>query len=152
MDWDSGRETGLRFVLANKCSARFRQDFWLSLGSERPLASSAPEFWCAMGLERTAHDLIRCVVARNFSWSANCPRGPRRAGSGIEHSRTRLEISSGRRSADAESGGPRLLPATCSNLPQGRRAARWFAKLSAPSVRRASSKSTCDVGAIDEFL
>src|SRR5438105_1277324 len=130
MDRDRGRTTGLRLLPPVKCSPGFRADLWLSLQSEGTLAPGPTQFWQSMGLERTADNVIRPCLARNFSGSANCPRHSRPTGSGLEHSGTRIEISSGRRSAYAQSFGPRLLPATCSNLSHRRRTLRQFCELS----------------------
>src|SRR5207302_8118862 len=124
MDRDTGRKAGLHFLLADKCWPRRRSDLWLALQSERILAPGAAELWREVGLERTAHDVIRSRLARNFSGSANRARRSRRTRGRIEHSRARVEISSCARSANAQSGGPQLLQTTCSNLSRSQGAAR----------------------------
>src|SRR2546430_4143844 len=152
MDRVCRRKTGLRFLPAIECSPEFRSDLWLSLQSERTLATGPAQLWQAMGLERTAHNVVRSGLARNFSGSANRSRHSRRARGRIEHSRARIEISSGRRSAHAQPGGPRLLQTACSNLSHSRKAARQFGELSARPVRRAPGESSRDARATGKFL
>src|SRR5438270_9417085 len=152
MDRVCRRKTGLRFLPAVECSPEFRSHLWLSLQSERTLATGPAQLWQAMGLERAAHNVVRSGLARNFSGSADRSRHARRARGRIEHSRARIEISSGRRSAYAQPGGPRSLQATCSNLSHSRRAARQFRELSACPVRRTPGKSARDGRAIGKLL
>src|SRR6267143_1343976 len=123
MDRVSGRKTGLRLLFAIQCAPGFRSHLWLSLQSERTLAPDPTQLWRAVGLERTADDVIRSSLARNFSGSEISPHGSRRPRGRIEYSRTRIEISSRRRSAHAQPRGSRLLQATCGNVSRSRRTA-----------------------------
>src|SRR5437763_16026829 len=94
MDRDTGRKAGLHFLLADKCWPRRRLDLWLSLQSERILAPGAAQLWCAVGLERTALDVISSLLGRYFLGSANRVRHSRRICFSIIHTRACVAILS----------------------------------------------------------